>query len=150
MQLPFRSIGVVPLIVLHVVVGALLVVITMPFLRDDDPPPRFDPTPPDDVARSWWLADGGSDGQYVEGCGASRLVYAPNGGPARAPVGAPVEMWRLVPGTRAALGITGVAFLPDNRTVAWASADQVTLYDTGSRALNDVGFTVAASAGRTG
>jgi WD40 repeat protein len=211
----------------------LLVVITLPFLRGDDPAPRFDPAPPtgagavreivdsvglhdvafspdgqrviavsDDIARSWWLAEGGSEGQFMRGCGASRLVYAPVDGPvravgcadgrvfvggpsdhdtnpyasregplealpashprpvtdldfsgdgrllvsasidgilrvwdvaARAPVGAPFDMWPTVHGIRTALGITGVAFLPDNRTVAVAGADQVTLFDIRSR-----------------
>jgi WD40 repeat protein len=56
----------------------------------------------------------------------------------RLPVGDMVLIWKIATATRSALGITGVAFLADNRTVAVASADQVTLYDIRARAVSAV------------
>jgi WD40 repeat protein len=56
----------------------------------------------------------------------------------RTPVGALVEFWKLAPSTRDGLGITGVVFHPDNRTVAVASGDQVTLWDIPSRKVTGV------------
>lgn len=58
--------------------------------------------------------------------------------PTRQWIGLPVDVETIAPGTRRALGVLSLAFHPDGRTLAIASAHQVSLVDVETRSLRGV------------